>query len=299
MRSVLVVGSLNVDRRWRVERHPVVGETVRGGRLPAVPGGKGLNQAVAARRMGARVALVGRVGDDDDGRRLCEVAARAGISTERIERDPVRPTGSALIVLDRDGRNTVTVDPGANDGLTAGGVDVAAGDVVIAQLEVPVAPVLGTFRHAHERGALTILNPSPVPTGREVLDAADVIVVNEHEAAALLDLRDVTADPDEAIDRAAALAGEERTAVVTLGAGGVVSAGARGVHRIDGHVVDVVDSVGAGDCFLGVLAARLGAGAGWADALEVANRAAAIAVTRSGAVDAMPTISEVDAAGAG
>lgn len=283
MGRVWVVGSINADRPWHVARHPVVGETVRGEVRPSVPGGKGLNLAVAAARQGAAVALVGAVGDDPDGRWLVGIAEAEGIDVGRVRVDRDRPTGSALIVVADDGDNVVVVDPGANGALASadGALDdlpIAAGDVVVAQLEVPAAAVAAAFARARAAGATTVLNPSPVGPGIELAAEADVVVVNEHEAAAL--------PPDVA-----------GTVVTTRGAAGAVAEGPHGRHQVAGVPVEAVDTTGAGDCFGGVLAATLASGATLAAALDRANRAAALAVTRRGAVDAMPTAAEVDAAG--
>lgn len=282
MGRVIVVGSLNVDRPWRVERHPAVGATVVGSMLAPVPGGKGLNQAVAASRVGAEVALVGCVGDDDDGRRLRSVAVDEGIDLAHLRTEPDLPTGSALIVVAADGANTVTVAPGANAAAAWAEVTLGPHDVVCAQLEVPAETVAAALLAAHEAGARSVLNPSPIGVGVSLVPAADVVVVNEHEA---IDLAGFAGDP---IEQAQAICTGDQTVVVTLGAKGVVSVGPSGNHVVGGVHVHPVDTTGAGDCFLGVLAASLAAGCEVVVALERANRAAAVAVTRAGTVDAMP-----------
>ena len=296
MGRVWVVGSLNVDRPWRVARHPQVGETVTGEVLAPIPGGKGLNQAVAARRMGADVALVGVVGPDADGTWLRAVAVEEGIDVGALvtAADPQVTTGTALIVIADDGANTVTVAPGANALLEADGLAIAAGDVVVAQLEVPVEAVGRAFAAARAVGARTVLNPSPVGVGASLAAEADVVVVNEHELAAL-DGGAVPGSPAEAAARAAGLASDARSVVVTLGASGAVADGPAGGLVVAGSQVDAVDTTGAGDCFLGVLAAALAGGSPVPDAVRRANRAAALSVTRLGTVAAMPTAAEVDA----
>ncbi|MCB1039488.1 MAG: ribokinase [Acidimicrobiales bacterium] len=293
MGRVVVVGSLNVDRPWRVARHPRLGETIEGEQLAPLPGGKGLNQAVAARRMGVDVAIVGRIGDDADGRWLRAVAEGAGIATDDLEVDVDAPTGTALIVIDDAGANTVTVSPGANRRLEVGTLLVERGDVVVAQLEVPVAAIADAFGQARRVGARTVLNPSPVPGDRRLLAAADVLVVNEPEMAELTggSVAAVAGDP---VGAAQELAREGQAVVLTLGAAGVVAVAPDGVHRVEGRSVDVVDTTGAGDCFLGVLAAGLADGMLLPHALDRANRAASIAVGRLGTVPAMPTRAEVD-----
>lgn len=296
MGRVVVVGSLNVDRPWRVPRHPVVGETVEGRPLPPMAGGKGLNQAVAARRMGAEVVLVGCVGDDADGRWLVQVAADEGIDVDAVEVAADDPTGTALIVIDDFGANTVTVAAGANRVLEVASLLLERTDVVIAQLEVPVAAVAEAFALARAVGARTILNPSPVLDAGPLLAEADVLVVNEHEAAELagLALEAVRAEP---LAAAGMLARPGQAVVVTLGSDGVAALGPEGEHRVAGVAAEAIDTTGAGDCFGGVLAAGLASGLLLDRALERANRAASIAVARLGTVAAMPTEAEVEASG--
>lgn len=301
MGRVWVVGSLNVDRPWRVPRHPDVGETIVGDQLAPLPGGKGLNQAVAASRMGAEVVLVGSVGDDADGEWLVGVAAAEGIDVGAVVRSQVAPTGSALIVIDDAGANTVTVAAGANAALAVGELGFSPGDVVVAQLEVPVAAVASAFRQARSAGATTVLNPSPVGESGDLLDLADVLVVNQHEAAALGLFRPACTEPPERWVRADRTeAGEGgATVVVTLGAEGCVAWGPHvgdstdQVVEVAGIAAEVVDTTGAGDCFLGVLATGMAGQLPFADALDRANRAAAVSVGRLGTVPAMPTLADL------
>ena len=299
MATVWVIGSLNVDRGWRVHRHPLVGETVLGQVVPPAAGGKGLNQAVAAVRAGAAVALVGRVGDDDEGRWLVGLAAAEGIDVAGVGTTAQQPTGSALIVVAADGSNTVTVDPGANATLSVGpGLGIAEGDVVVAQLEVPVDAVRKAFAVARAVGATSILNPSPIGEGRSLVPLADVVVVNQAEAAELAGVGEQAGNAVEALAQALAIAGHDasgaaggtlaQTVVVTLGADGVAAAGPAGQVSVPGIAVEPVDTTGAGDCFLGVLAASLAEGRDLDAALARANQAASIAVTRQGTVAAMP-----------
>lgn len=298
MGRVVVVGSLNVDRTWRVARHPRVGETVLGEVREPGPGGKGLNQAVAAARMGGEVALVGRLGADDDGTLLRGVAAVEGIDLDAIAVDDDLPTGAALIVVADDGANTVTVAPGANRALvvSADALGLGPGDVVVAQLEVPVTAVADAFAAARAAGAVSVLNPSPVGEGRSLIASADVVVVNQAEAAELSGASAEASDPSGAIDQARAIGAGERTVVVTLGAAGAVAVAPDGEPVVvAGTPVEAVDTTGAGDCFLGVLAAGLADGGSLGEAVARANRAAAIAVTRPGTVPAMPTVAEVSA----
>ena len=290
MGRVWVVGSLNVDRPWHVGRHPAVGETVVGEMLRPVPGGKGLNQAVAAARscsVGFSVSLVGAVGDDDDGYLLKITAQEDQVEDDGVVIHPALPTGSALIVVDDDGANTVTVSVGANASTVWPEVALQPTDVVCAQLEVPVEAVAAALLAAHDAGARSVLNPSPVGSGVALVPSADIVVVNQYEAAALAGFE------GDALTQAAAIRTAEQIVIVTLGADGVVSSGPSGDHVVAGIHVHAVDTTGAGDCFLGVLAASLAEGLDLLPALERANLAASISVTRAGTVGAMPYAAEL------
>ncbi len=309
---VLVVGSLNVDLVARVERLPVAGETVAGADLERTPGGKGLNQAVAAARAGAVVALCGHVGDDDNGRWLLGLAAAEGIDVDAVASVPVA-TGTALITVAADGANTIVVSPGANRADAPVGVAPGRGDVVLAQAEIPQSAVTGALAAAREAGATTVVNLAPfrVPAPGQ-WELIDVLVVNETELAGLLAAEGVDAaapDTADGADRARAAAELAArallaarpgpgTLVVTLGAAGAVAIEAAGEARVVvAPEVEALDTVGAGDCLTGWLAAGLAEGLSLAVALERAVVAASIAVLRRGAAVAMPTAAEVRAAG--
>ena len=277
----MVVGSLNVDLVVRVEALPKPGETVRGTDLRRSAGGKGLNQAVAAARFGVPVALVGCVGDDDDGRLLRAVVAEEGIDGEGVL-DAPRPTGTASVTVGPDGANTIVVSPGANaatDGASVAGAAHDRADVVLAQAEVPDAAVLAAFSAARAAGARTVLNQAPFrPLAPALWALVDVLIVNQTELVELLrsEGEGGLADrcdrfPAEAPAGARALLDRHPAVgwiVVTVGAGG-----AFGVPG-DGEVVvqvpppvDAVDTVGAGDCLAGWVAGGLAVGWSLDDAL--------------------------------
>ncbi|MDF3297603.1 ribokinase [Streptomyces tropicalis] len=301
--DLLVVGSANADLVIGVERRPAAGETVLGSDLAVHPGGKGANQAVAAARLGARTALLARVGDDAHGRLLLDTQRAAGV-------DPVgvlvggAPTGVALITVDPSGDNSIVVSPGANGRLTPADVRAASGllqasRVVSAQLEIPLETVVETVRSLAP-GSRFVLNPSPPrPLPQEVLDACDPLIVNEHEAKVIL-AADGAGGTDgvggEPEDWARALlARGPRSVVVTLGAEGALVASAEEVVRVPSVTVDAVDTTGAGDAFTAALAWKLGAGASPAEAAAYAARVGAAAVTRPGAQESFPTAAEVAA----
>ncbi|MEI5103418.1 ribokinase [Streptomyces sp. PmtG] len=297
--DLLVVGSANADLVTAVERRPGAGETVLGSDLAVHPGGKGANQAVAAARVGARTALLARVGDDAYGRLLRDAQESAGVDTAGVLVGGA-PTGVALITVDPSGDNSIVVAPGANARLTPADVRAAAGlfaaaPVVSTQLEIPLETVAEVVR-ALAPGARLVLNPSPpAPLPREVLEACDPLVVNEHEARVVLEGAGapVPGEPEEWA--AGLLALGPRSVVVTLGARGALVAWAGGAERVPSVRVDAVDTTGAGDAFTAALAWRLGAGEDLATAARFAVKVGALAVTRAGAQVSYPTAAEVAA----
>ena len=276
--DVVVVGSLNLDLVARASRLPGPGETVTGSTFAEVPGGKGLNQAVAASRSGARVALIGAVGDDNAGDVLRDVVRADGIDASGLVVAAGVPTGRALIGVDDAAENSIIVVPGANAHVAIG--DLPPSTVVVAQLEIDPSVVAEAFRLAKAAGATTILNPAPAENVTdEVLSQCDILIPNEHE----LDLLG-------GADRLAELG--VSTLVVTRGAAGadLIEAGGEPV-RIEPFAVTPIDTTGAGDAFCGGLAARLAAGDSLPDALRFAAANGALATTAAGAVPSLPTAS--------
>lgn len=296
--DLLVVGSANADLVIGVERRPGAGETVLGSDLAVHPGGKGANQAVAAARLGARTALLARVGDDGHGRLLLESQRVAGVDTAGVLVGGP-PTGVALITVDPSGDNSIVVSPGANGRLTPADVR-AAGDlfrasrVVSTQLEIPLETVLEVARNLAP-GTRLVLNPSPPqPLPAEVLAACDPLIVNEHEAKVILG--DTAGAGDRPEDWARLLLEKgPRSVVVTLGGEGALVASPEGVARVPSVKVRAVDTTGAGDAFTAALAWRLGAGEPLAEAAAYAARVGAVTVTREGAQASYPTAAEVAA----
>jgi ribokinase len=275
---IAVVGSVNLDVVVPVGRHPAPGETVIGGDRAELPGGKGANQAVAAARLGAEVALVGRVGAGDAGRRLRSGLAGEGVGVEHVREDPDAPTGMALIAVDEAGENTIVVSPGAN--ARVGGGDVrAAGEllagaaVTLVQHEIPVSAVQAAVGAA---GGTVVLNPAPA---RAPVSGVDVVVPNRGELAAL-------AGPGPPAEAAARL--QARAVVVTLGAEGALVVEDGRAEAIAAPRVEAVDTTGAGDAFCGALAEALARGAALVEAARWAVRVAAVSVTRPGAQGGLP-----------
>lgn len=281
--SVWVVGSLNADLVTVVERLPNAGETLLASSFTRGAGGKGANQAVAAARAGASTAMVGAVGDDDDGRSLRVALEAAGVRTETLVVSDA-PTGTAIVTVDSRGENTIVVAPGANrrvqpESVTEALTGVRARDVVVAQGEIPVAAIEAAARSARDAGARMVLNLAPVVPVDLTSMPLDVLVVNQHEAR-LLDPRDVPV-----ADRAVHLAGATGASVVlTLGAeGALVVAGGELTQVPAVAVSQVVDTTGAGDAFVGALCAGLAADRSLTEAVEWGATAGAAAVATPGA----------------
>jgi ribokinase len=274
-------------------RLPQAGETVTNGTLLVDHGGKGANQAVAARRLGADVRLIGCVGDDASGRAVRAALAAEGVGTAAIMTSPDVATGTAMILVDREGRNQIAVAPGANRALTVEhvrgrAVDFAWAEIVVASCEVPLDAVRCALEAARDRGVPTILNPAPVPdVGVDFLDLVDYLTPNAGEAARL---------SGTAGDEAAAglRARGARCVLVTLGEGGVLACAEGPARHVPAFRVDAVDTTAAGDGFNGGLAVALTEGRELLAAVRFASAVAAIACTRRGAQASLPTRAEVE-----
>ena len=300
MADVFVVGSINQDFVLNVERRPEPGETVTNAQLSKGNGGKGANQAAAAALLGAEVTLLGRVGDDGFGEPLVEALAEKGVDTSLIGAAPGSSTGTAVITVTPDGENAITVAPGANRRLTPGDVEDAAeaiggARVLVVQMEVPTEVVTRAVGVAARHGTRALVNLAPsfeVPG--ELLEQLDPLVVNEHEAAFLL------GEKVEGVDGALSAASEllalgPKSVVVTVGKSGAVFSDGESTEHLPAPEVDVVDTTGAGDAFVGALAVSLAGDDSLRDAVAYAVRAGAAAVTQEGAQGALPTNDVIEA----
>src|SRR6185436_13085948 len=295
---ITVAGSLNMDFVVQVQTLPRPGETVLGGGFVTIPGGKGANQACAAGRLGGRVRMLGRVGDDVFGRQLLESLASAGVDTKAVRVSVAVPSGVALIFVETGGQNEIVVASGANGLLSPEDVAQDLGDAsgfLLLQLETPLATIERAAALASERGVTVILDPAPAhPLPEALLARVSVLTPNESEALVLLDRRGASVSLADAPEIARALLKRgPRSVILKLGEQGAFLQDASGGRHFPGFAVKAVDATAAGDTFGGALGVALAEGRSMDEAIRFANAAAALSVTRLGAQASMPERREV------
>ena len=296
---VTIVGSLNMDLIALSPRIPQPGETIIGKGFHTAPGGKGANQAVAAAHLGAQVSIIGRVGDDAFANSLLENLASAGVDHKFVTRDQENATGVALIVVDDNGENSIVVASGANMHLTPADVEsaeeaIAAADVLLLQLEVPLETVTRAAELARAHQVTVVLNPAParaLPT--ELLSLVDFLIPNETETALLSGMPVASQVEIEAAAKSLRDLGVGNV-ILTLGERGALLTGAFQSEVYPSFKVNPVDTTAAGDAFLGGFAVALGEGKSLSDAIRFGNAAGALATTRLGAQPSLPTRAEVE-----
>lgn len=300
--KVVVLGSINVDTTYHVERFPQPGETISAKSKSSAPGGKGANQAVAAVRSGAKTSFIGAVGSDNEGQYMLEALKENGIDTHHIMVDKYHGTGTAAVTLDAEGQNDIMIYGGANQAMTTDvldGIDdvLDDADFLISQFETPQAVTLAAFKMAKEQGVTTILNPAPahdiIP---ELLKYTDVIAPNESECALLTGIE--IADEDSMLASAEYFQSRGvKHLLITLGSKGVFYATPNGHGLVPAFKVKVVDTTAAGDTFIGALSSQLKDDlSNVADALVYAQRASSLTVQQMGAMPSIPTADKVRAA---
>jgi ribokinase len=298
MHNVWVAGSVNMDIVATAVRYPKIGETVLGREVFFFPGGKGANQAVSAAKLGAWTALIGKVGADAFGRDLRSFLAAQNVCLKFLRDTSDAHTATAVITV-ADGNNAIVIIPGANGLLSERDViepTLAKGDVVVSQFEIPIPTVKAFFSRARSAGATTILNPSPaIDFDRNLLELVDILILNETELGMITGTEIHEDDRDTQIIEVARTMQTRDSQIigVTLGPRGALAWVRGKALTIVGEVVESLDTTGAGDCFVGAVAAQTALGAPIEQALEYANVAASICVQRMGAGPSMPMKAEV------
>ena len=300
---IVVIGSINMDLVLRVPRMPLPGETLTGGAFRTIPGGKGANQAVACARLSGKVAgaqqvaMVGCVGDDAFGATLRAALVGDGIIDSHVTTLPGVASGIASILVDDNGQNSIVIAGGANDMLSPAHIDAAKelieqADIVVLQLETPMATVVHAIKLARSLGKTVVLNPAPaasLPAG--VLELVDYLIPNEIEAAMLAGVSPEGADA-KALAAALQKLGSDNV-IITLGSKGVHAALYGGDFTFPAEVVQAVDTTAAGDTFIGGFVAGLASGMDEAEAIQQGQRAAAWSVTKPGAQTSIPHLHEL------
>lgn len=299
MPDIVVVGSLNMDLVVQSVHLPARGETITGRDFVMIPGGKGANQAVGAAKLGAAIAMIGRVGIDDFGRSLSTSLAHAGVITTHVHADPAATTGVAVISVEAGGQNTIIVVPGANARVTPADVDnaieiIASARALMTQLEIPLATVVHALRGARAKQVLTVLNPAPAQVlDAEILELVDLLIPNETEASRMTGIEVNDWSSAERAARELNRLGA-KAVVITLGALGALVCEQDRVRRVPAFTVKAIDATAAGDAFVAALTVARVQGREWEIALHEASAAGALTTTKLGAQPALPTHAELE-----
>lgn len=299
-RKITVLGSLNADTILHISRLPKQGETMAMNNASTAPGGKGANQAVAAARMGAQTKFVGAVGQDQNGEMMLATLQANVVDSTHVQKLANIGTGSAYILLEEDGNNTILIHGGANQALTVSDAQnaseaIAAADVLVAQFETPLEVTLKAFEIAKQNGVFTILNPAPAKQGipTELLELTDLIIPNETEAEIITG---IAVSDDASMEENARKFRElgVQNLIITVGARGAYYSTINGAGFVPAFKVDAVDTTAAGDTFIGTLASQLELDlSNVIEAIRFSNRASSITVQGPGALPSIPNLEQV------
>lgn len=305
MESICILGSINMDLVLRVNRMVQPGETILSKDYKKIFGGKGANQAVAARRLGANVNFIGQVGRDENGYEILEALKKDNIDVNYIRHSDNSPTGMAIITVDDEGRNSIVVVPGANMDISKQWIRerediISESRMLISQFETPLEATIEAFKVAKEKGVITVLNPAPakeIPDG--LLKLTDIIIPNETEA---FELTNTKVDDEESIKEAASKFMEKgvKFVIITLGERGAALVSKDKLNIIPAYKVKAIDTTAAGDSFIGALASKLQNEENIdfeqiEKAIKFANKVSSIVVQRQGAQPSLPYLEEVEA----
>lgn len=298
MKKIVVVGSANTDMVVKTDKHPLPGETKMGGAFFMNAGGKGANQAVAAARLGGNVSFVAKVGNDIFGKQTLDGLIKENIDTSHVFIDDTAPSGTALIIVNAEGENSIVVAPGANAKLSIDDVssigDLSEAAFILMQLEIPIETITAVIDLARLNGKHVILNPAPAqPLSDAILNGLFLLVPNESEASMLTgipvtDLASATLAADALIQKGVS------HVIITLGKQGAYFKSAYKEFSIPAPSVVAVDTTAAGDTFCGALTVAKTEGKDWEDAIRFAITAASISVTRMGAQASVPYRNEIN-----
>ncbi|MBU3155352.1 ribokinase [Clostridium estertheticum] len=303
MNKVCILGSINMDMVVSIDKMPLIGETIFSENFKLAHGGKGANQAVASRRLGAEVYMIGKIGQDSYGLQIVNALEKEGINVNNIFKDDVKPTGTAIITVDNKGNNSIIVVAGANMSLNLEEIDkckevISNSDIIVAQFETPIEVTMEVFKFAKENGVITILNPAPAKEiPKELLAYTDIIVPNETEATTLTGVN--VQDLESAKQAANSfLDNKVKYVIITLGNMGAAVISKEGGVLIPAYKVNAIDSTAAGDSFIGAITTKLTKSNlninSLVEAVKFANRVSAIVVQREGAQASIPFLNEIN-----
>ncbi|MEA3423200.1 MAG: ribokinase [Bacillota bacterium] len=296
MKKILVIGSLNMDIITKVKKTPKVGETILGEGLINVPGGKGANQSVALGKLGVDVKHVGKVGNDNFGEVLRNNLKKNNVDINYVRTDKKEPTGTALIMLNENGNNSIVVIPGANFKLKKEDIDedmIKSSDILLSQFETPMETIEKSFEIGRRNGIYTVLNPAPARRIKnELLKNVDLLIPNETEFEVLTGIKIDNVD-DVVKGSKELLKNGVKEIIVTMGEDGVVHINKNGFKKYSAYNVKAIDTTAAGDSFIGGLLSRIALDETIEKSIEYAIKVSALTVMKIGAQSSLPSLEEV------
>lgn len=299
MEEIVVIGSLNMDLVANVQSMPKVGETVSGSDFYQIPGGKGANQAVAIGRLGGKVNMIGKVGDDGFGEILLDGLKEDKIHTDGLDIEKNTATGVALITVNQEGNNSIVVVPGANGNVSCDDIEknieiIEKSQITVFQLEIPLQTVKYALNRAKELGKYTILNPAPAKKlDDDMIKNIDLLIPNETELEVLSGIE--IKEKDDFIKAAKMLVEKGvKELIVTMGEKGSLYVSRDCIKKFDAYKVNVVDTTAAGDSFIGAISVMLSKKEKIEDAIKFASKVGSITVTKKGAQSSLPYLDQVD-----